>query len=43
MAAFQVTYFNAVPRAGIAIAALIAICGAPCSSPGWPPPCSASG
>ena len=29
MAAFQVTYFNAVPRAGIAIAALIAICGAP--------------
>jgi drug/metabolite transporter, DME family len=29
MALFQVTYFNAVPRAGIAIAALIAICGAP--------------
>ncbi len=29
MALFQLTYFNAVPRAGIAIAALIAICGAP--------------
>ena len=29
MAAFQATYFNAVPRTGIAIAALIAICGAP--------------
>jgi len=29
MALYQVTYFNAVPRAGIAIAALIAICGAP--------------
>jgi drug/metabolite transporter, DME family len=29
MAAFQVTYFGAVTRAGIAIAALIAICGAP--------------
>src|SRR5262245_22433109 len=29
MAAFQVTYFSAVTRVGIAIAALIAICGAP--------------
>jgi len=29
MAGFQVSYFNAVPRTGIAIAALIAICGAP--------------
>lgn len=29
MAAFQVTYFSAVTRVGIALAALIAICGAP--------------
>jgi DME family drug/metabolite transporter len=29
MAVFQLTYFTAVPRVGIAVAALIAICGAP--------------
>jgi DME family drug/metabolite transporter len=29
LAAYQVTYFSAVPRAGIAVTALIAICGAP--------------
>lgn len=29
MAAFQATYFSAVTRVGIAVAALIAICGAP--------------
>jgi DME family drug/metabolite transporter len=29
MAVFQLSYFNAVPRVGIAVAALIAICGAP--------------